>query len=478
MSDQNRRYHVVICGDNIGGLITASILAKRGVSLCILDTNAESDLLFGKDIIYTSTQTAPTLEKGGFFNIFRSMGVFQSKMESTDDLYQLIRDKSRLTVYNDQSKLSREFARELGMTKDTFSQMLRASTDVSATLFSTIKNEDTLFLPATFLDKMIHNVKQKKDHSLYKNMAAKLSKDELSSAFKNDDVISAFKSIHDHVSYVHYDSLDPIDVAVLFSTSSELSLPSHLFVSELRRLLKHHLAERFGIEFIVPGMLTCNRKGRHVESLVDQSQNVSFTADRFIINYWIEDTFLESISNVRYKNLKYCLVRVPFVFKVRRNCLPACMKNQLLITRHDPDYDGNIHVAVKESALKDHVLLYVTLFNNYDDELHLDRYMELKEVAIRALRSINPYLVEGITFSMPDKNKALAEDFLSRHMLDDYNYIFKSTAGRGLRRLSGSPFKTKLKNLFLSGRGIFPGLGGLGEVYSGLHLAKYILRDK
>lgn len=140
---QTKKYDAIIIGDGIGGLVTASLLAKRGAKTLLVETERPS-LVFNSEGFKFNIGPSlfAGLERGGIYDlIFSELGLGLPLLKNEDKIFhrpasfmQVVLPVNRLTLSENFDELRYDFRREFPGDAEALDDILRISRKIYKTI--------------------------------------------------------------------------------------------------------------------------------------------------------------------------------------------------------------------------------------------------------------------------------------------------------------------------------------------------------
>tara|TARA_R110002096_G_scaffold44526_6_gene120114 strand:+ start:7749 stop:9206 length:1458 start_codon:yes stop_codon:yes gene_type:complete len=115
-------YDLIVLGDDLAGLIAATLCASRGMRVLLAEPHKNlSTYRLGKETVPTTTQVLTGLQRPGAERVIAELNfdhLMRRRLQSRKQPFQILGHRLRLDVHPDRQRLTRALAREGGVTSD------------------------------------------------------------------------------------------------------------------------------------------------------------------------------------------------------------------------------------------------------------------------------------------------------------------------------------------------------------------------
>lgn len=474
-------YDTIVLGDDPGSLIAAVTLASHGGKTVLLtmedtpDLYSESGYTFDIDPLpWTGSN------RGNALRQLLAHLLITHEDYPLDPALQIIFQEHRIDIYNDTGLCLKEMEREF---PDNTLQILN--------FYKSIAKSDTF--ASGLIDKNLHLQPETVwDYiNLLRNMPViVLKKRAFAANLRNIQNEPELKKIVE-AQILLLSNLDPHDISPI-SFAKTLSLPLNKFFYHTGG--KHHLIEKLKKKFEADGGIIerCSISTLELERAIKAGVKVGGEDIPTIYGRnIIISTKYENFTSLLEENRKFSALRkrydkinpslYPFTIHigVRDGCMPEKMGAYVVIVSDEagPAEDGNL-LFLETSKPGDtlrapdgkRAVSATTFLKNSPSELDNSVLENIAEVMLKNLGGFLPFLKENLDFMDLEKSIDISR---SRHGTINHKYRVKNP----FIGMSSLPNKTPLKNVFLTGGMLMPGLGFEGEIMSGINAAKLAILE-
>jgi hypothetical protein len=478
-------YDCIVLGDNIGGLVLATILAKRGANVLVINDikqkkfwNQDGYAFLGEPIFLAG------VERGSFFEqIFKE--ICYDWVYDTDDvgtLYQVISKENRFDLICQNQAFNKELKREFPQQFNYLAESYSKFDKNSLRLTSFLKNLD--FGPKL---NIFSRFKLRYDFSKKYNLNN-------SNEFKTDPSNLINSQLTNQARILSYTENFNSNILSWLS-SVNFKKYSHNFLNKFEFtdfFMKRFHKFKGDIDFIdqVEGF---NQDGGSINCVYLKKKTKQFFCRYLVLNGNMKkyvNFFPKSLKKNRLMkvlaklNVKYFWYTVNFV--VKATVVPVGMKKNVvyLIDPYKDKLQENIlAIAIgeigKDNVEPDQVVIQASLPIGVDTTYTRESYFNLTKKIYAYLQELIPFFSEHLIYSYPYlvDSKAYSHDNFKEYIefliTSDYNQIYTDDINTFLD-LFGLDIYLPYKNVLLMGRTVLPSLGIVGELYSGLKLADYL----
>lgn len=473
----SRHYEAVVVGGNTAAVLTAALLAKRGMRGMLVDQGelASTDAHLLPDLVLSDEGSAVMR------HVHSELGVADQMAKKTRvdrPLLQAIYPDQRFDLFVDPIERQREVTRVFGSKSNaalaiTTTQMTNAEEETSAFL------ADAGELPATgFFGKRASASAQKKHESLGRSMEVGAATGDLPV-----ELAEIFVAMLPFLG--HFDARSAGDVSMArFGRLAARFMRGLFGLSDMKPLREVFLnvAQHRAFEVIHTAVESIDPTGKVVH-LTAAGQRDAFTADVLIDASW-DLSGLDTISQKQQKkDLAITLQSAKprgrlhaLGIEVDASVLPPGMAQHLLLLngRRDPERtdaedldsaDRAIWISQRPGHATDRVQLVAAQAVS-SVRAHAQGTDELEEVMRARIERLAPFLMDGrpeLT-SLSGRGATKSERPILPHPL----YDPELDPGLGL---TGIPMRTPYKQILCAGPAVLPGLGMEGAYLSALQAA-------
>ena len=474
---RSKYYDVVFLGGEIGGLLSAVSLLKKGVKVLVFDTE-DYFYPFKKNDAFSSQVTY----FGGFTlrNLLKSLGFHPleiNKLKAVDPSLQVIMPGIRFDLYSDEKKLLGELKREFpdiwGEANGFFAKMTSWQDLYPKIFLSGVK-----FPPETFIERYKFKKFSKKLSPLAPLDLAPLS-ELVGSLNKNKEFVLLLKAIVTAVSDLSSLSYSLPYLSQIVNTAR---FEGYEFEGGLRNfhdVLVEKVKERGGIVFNEGDIEGVSVAGRYIDSI----NLTGCSVDKLVLSHLVlngnpqkllsllpssRKNFIlkKRLSRITPKYLKYT-----YYMKMKSIVYPEGMRERVILIsdRNAELSDDNFLYISKIEDGKDQTTISVSAFLKPDLLNNAEELQRFTKKCTEKISGLIPFLEEnllGIETPKIKKTNDFQSDLKSRFVYETENPSYFG--------ITALPYTSFLKNLFFLGQSIYPGLGFDGEVQAGLKVSRHI----
>ncbi len=474
-------YDTIVLGDDPSSLIAAVTLASYGRKAILLTMDDTPDLYTESGYTFDIDPLPWTgLNRGGVFRQLLAHLLITQEDHCLDPALQIIFPNHRIDLYNDTQSYLKEMEREFpGNVLEIFK--FYKSIAKSSSFASELIDQDLHFQPETVWDYV----------NLFRNMPGiVLKKRAFTAHLRNIRKEPQLEKVLE-AQILLLSNLDPYGISpISFARTLSLSLNTFFYHAGG----KHHLIARLKKKFEADGGIIkrCSISTLDMERAI--KANVKVAGDdiptiygrNIIISTKYEDFASLLAGNNKFSALKKRYDEIipslyPFTLHlgVQDRCLPENMGVYVVIVSDEtgPDEDGNL-LFLETSEPGDtlrapdgkRAISVTTFLKNSPSELDDNSLQKIAEGMLNNLRVFLPFMDENLDFMDLDKSIIISR---SCDRTINHKYRVKDP----FIGMSFLPNNTPLKNVFLSGGMLMPGLGFEGEIMSGTNAAKLAIGE-
>ncbi len=474
-------YDCIVIGDNLGGIVLATLLEKRGANVLLLMNKEDARVFKYKDYELNSDSTfIAGIERGEFFKKIVCEINYDSihEFNDTNPIYQLITPEIRLNLFTDLKMQRAEFRREYSTSLDEIFKT------------QTIANEVTkivcLFLDAhsdILFSRNIFKVKYR-EHTLKKLLVD--FKDAVYKEPSHNGIINEIFTPQASAFSYRADTFAN-NLSFFCNVSSNYKKASERFLT-LRGLkeffLDHFKNFRGNIEDIkeLDGF---SFKGSNIQGI-----SLNKGAKEYFCRYMVFNGSFPSIiaklnggfrmhglkkilANTLHKNMYF---RVHYI--VDKTVIPVGLHSRAIILGDDAKRPIQMSITHDSKDLAK-AIITASIEMPLEKKPSDDEYKELLSYIRKSLESIIPFFEDYVIDEFPNEKsfdndeRELFEKYLSYLANSDYNFTIahkKNTIGL----LQGRSVSTPFHNVFIQGRSILPAFGATGEIIAAHTIADFL----
>jgi len=387
----------------------------------------------------------------------------------------------RFDLYSDEKKLLGELKREFpdvwGEANALFAKMSELQ-DIYPKLFmSRIK-----FPPENFIEK--HKLKKftRKITSLEETNSKSLTK-LLGTVSTNKNFMKLFEGVVRAVTDLDQNKYSMPYLSQVVNTARFEGYEFEDGLKSFHEILMRKVKDRGGIVLDKGEIKEISTSGRYIDALKLKGHSL----DKIVLSYLVVNgnpksllSLLPSRKNFvikkKFKKLKPKYLKYTFYLKLKDAGYPVGMRNRVIVIA-DPEKELSeenflyMHKVNKEKDEKgeNQITLAISTLMN-PDEISKSLYVEqMAEKVKKNLSTIIPFMDEhfiGIDTPKLKPSEEIENDLRS-------SYVFESDSNPYFG-ITGLPYTSYFKNLYLIGQTIYPGLGFDGEIQSGLKVSRVI----
>ena len=474
-------YDTIVLGDDPSSLIAAVTLASHGRKALLLTMDDVPDFFSESGYTFDIDPLPWTgMNRGGVFKQLLSHLSITPEDHVLNPALQIIFQNHRIDLYGNTDLDLKEMEREF---PDEGWEILKFYKSIakSGPFASGLIGKNLHLQPETVGDYI----------NLLRNMPAiVLKKSAFTVNLRNIQKEPSLKKILE-AQILLLSNLDPYGISPI-SFARTLSLSLNRFFYHTGG--KHHLIARLKKKFEADGGIIekCTISTLDMERAI--KANVKVEGDDIPTIYGrniIISTKYENFTSLLEENRKFSALRkrydeikpslYPFTIHigVQDRCIPEKMGVYVVIVSDEtgPAEDGNL-LFLETSEPGDtlrapdgkRAISATTFLKNSPSELDNSALEKIAEVMLKNLGDFLPFLEENLDFMDLEKSINISR---SRYRTINHKYRVKDP----LIGMSFLPNKTPLKNVFLTGGMLMPGLGFEGEIMSGTNAAKLAIGE-
>lgn len=474
-------YDTIVLGNDPGSLIAAVTLASHGEKTVLLTMEDTPDLYSESGYTFDIDPLPWTgLNRGDVLRQLLAHLLITHEDCPLDPALQIIFREHRIDIYNETEAYFKEMEREF---PDEAWKILNFYKSIakSGTFASGLIGKNLHLQPETVGDYI----------NLLRNMPAIMSKKRAFAAnLRTIQKEPELKKILE-AQILLLSNLDPYGISPI-SFARTLSLSLNRFFYHTGG--KHHLIEKLKKKFETDGGIIerCSILTLELERAI--KANVKVGGEDIPTIYGrniIISTKYENFTSLLEENRKFSALRrrcdeinpslYPFTIHigVQDRCIPEKMGVYVVIVSDETGSaeDGNL-LFLETSKPGDtlrapdgkRAISATTFLKNSPSELDNNALENIAEVMLKTLEGFLPFLKENLDFM--DLEQSIN---ISRSCYRAINYKYK--VKNPFVGMSFLPNKTPLKNVFLTGGMLMPGLGFEGEIMSGINAAKLAIGE-
>lgn len=473
-------YDTIVLGNDPGSLIAAVTLASHGEKTVLLTMEDTPDLYSESGYTFDIDPLPWTgLNRGDVLRQLLAHLLITHEDCPLDPALQIIFREHRIDIYNETEAYFKEMEREF---PDEAWKILNFYKSIakSGTFASGLIGKNLHLQPETVGDYI----------NLLRNMPAiMLKKKAFAANLRNIQKEPELKKILE-AQILLLSNLDPYGISPI-SFARTLSLSLNRFFYHTGG--KYHLIEKLKKKFETDGGIIerCSISTLELERAIKANVKVG---DEDIPTIYgrniIISTKYENFTSLLEENRKFSALRkrydeinpslYPFTIHigVQDRCIPEKMGVYVVVSDETgPDEDGNL-LFLETSKPGDtlrapdgkRAISATTFLKNSPSELDNNALENIAEVMLKTLGGFLPFLKENLDFMDLEKSINISR---SCYRTINHKYRVKNP----FIGMSFLPNKTPLKNVFLTGGMLMPGLGFEGEIMSGINAAKLTIGE-
>lgn len=490
-------YDVIVLGDNISGLITASLMEKRGANVLVICPN-DDDRTFNLEGYSFSNE--PTIlacfEKGNFFEkIFKEICYDWSYEKAQESIsHQIVLPEARVDLFPNHQYLLREVEREFPENSHMLGKLYSHFNEVSKLSSEFLHDTDTQIEKSYISNFLVNRKIAKKekikeaitsDYTGYMNQAFTNISPELKAFF-----LSQIKTL----SYEDFSNPDMLTSSWLLSTNFRKYNTDIAHVHELQDFLKKRFLKFKGDIEDISQFEYFVTKGSNIKTAILKKGIKEYycryliinTQLRHILKYFPKGFKAKRLANLvtteKFKGMWYTVN-----FIVDRSVIPIGMKNKIIyLSNLEKSMNLGEYLIVSLEELKDEniaekqILLSASIFIDLGKPEHFEDYYEYTKIIHKKVNKLIPFFDDYLIYSYPSTDNPhayktdLFESYLNFLRRGDYNYVYQEDTN--INPIIGSQFSCPYKNMFISGRNSYKHLGVSGEIFAGYKLANHLTK--